>query len=133
VVEQVWFCGAHSDVGGGYPEVELSDIPLDWMVEKAQTAGLAFDKEAIGAYPLHSNPLGELHNSKVGLYRVTIGIDRAIGLATGSEPNRDESAEKNDPTQAIHASVLSRWDRDPNYRPGNLQEYFVRVGDARVK
>jgi uncharacterized protein (DUF2235 family) len=34
---QLWFAGNHSDVGGSYPEVEsrLSDIALQWMVERA--------------------------------------------------------------------------------------------------
>lgn len=28
---QVWFPGAHSDVGGGYKRRELQDIALFWM------------------------------------------------------------------------------------------------------
>ena len=28
---QIWFPGAHSDVGGGYEKRELADIPLFWM------------------------------------------------------------------------------------------------------
>ncbi|CAE6497457.1 unnamed protein product [Rhizoctonia solani] len=31
-LKQVWFSGAHSDVGGGYAEMELADITLAWMV-----------------------------------------------------------------------------------------------------
>ncbi|KAF5309279.1 hypothetical protein D9758_018900 [Tetrapyrgos nigripes] len=31
VLKQVWFAGAHSDVGGGYDRHELSDITLFWM------------------------------------------------------------------------------------------------------
>ncbi|UXI70244.1 T6SS phospholipase effector Tle1-like catalytic domain-containing protein [Tahibacter amnicola] len=43
-VRQVWFAGAHADVGGGYPEAEsgLSRIPLAWMRDHAQQAGLEF-------------------------------------------------------------------------------------------
>jgi len=35
-LNQVWFAGCHSDVGGSYPEDEsrLSDISLQWMVEE---------------------------------------------------------------------------------------------------
>ena len=39
-LQQVWFCGMHSDVGGGYPEQNLSDIPLVWMTRKAMEHGL---------------------------------------------------------------------------------------------
>jgi uncharacterized protein (DUF2235 family) len=31
VVEQVWFSGVHSNVGGGYADSGLSDITLNWM------------------------------------------------------------------------------------------------------
>jgi uncharacterized protein (DUF2235 family) len=34
-IKQVWFPGVHSDVGGGYPECELSDLSLEWMVGEA--------------------------------------------------------------------------------------------------
>ena len=42
-IEQVWFAGAHADVGGGYVTRELADIPLVWMAKKAEQDGLALD------------------------------------------------------------------------------------------
>lgn len=42
-VEQRWFIGSHSNVGGGYPDTGLSDIALKWLVEKAQNLGLQFE------------------------------------------------------------------------------------------
>lgn len=59
-VEQVWFRGAHSDVGGGYPETELSDIPLKWMLQHASDHGLAFDQSKIDA--LKPDLLGRIHD-----------------------------------------------------------------------
>jgi uncharacterized protein (DUF2235 family) len=46
-LEQVWFTGAHSDVGGGEPDdlpgtTALSDITLAWMMSKAEALGLEF-------------------------------------------------------------------------------------------
>src|SRR5947209_16382948 len=35
---QAWFAGAHSDIGGGYPEHGLSDIALVWLMDCAATA-----------------------------------------------------------------------------------------------
>lgn len=43
IVEQVWFAGAHANVGGGYKGVGLSSYSLDWMAYKAQKAGLELD------------------------------------------------------------------------------------------
>jgi hypothetical protein len=37
---EVWFAGVHSDVGGGNGNRGLNDIPLRWMAQKAQEAGL---------------------------------------------------------------------------------------------
>jgi uncharacterized protein (DUF2235 family) len=40
-IQQVWFAGVHSDVGGRYRQgARLSDIPLAWMVKEAINYGL---------------------------------------------------------------------------------------------
>lgn len=38
-LQQIWFAGNHSDIGGSYPEDEsrLSDISLQWIVEQASS------------------------------------------------------------------------------------------------
>ncbi|CAO3351107.1 DUF2235 domain-containing protein [Azospirillum palustre] len=42
-MEQRWFAGCHSNVGGGYDDDRLSDIALKWMMEHAEGCGLAID------------------------------------------------------------------------------------------
>lgn len=116
IVNQTWFCGVHSDVGGGYIETGLSDIPLQWMLEKAASVGLEIDDAALACYPTCNDPKSTLHNSKRGLYRVTRGRRRSIPT---------------DPTQQVHSTVLERWDADPTYRPLTLQRYLRRIGDSR--
>jgi uncharacterized protein (DUF2235 family) len=130
IVEQVWFCGVHSDIGGGYSETGLSDIALDWMLGKAQQAGLALDPAVLAARPLHLDPMSEIHNSKTGLYRATPGLDRPIGL---TPITKTRPTPVNDPTQSVHPSVLKRWDGDKTYRPPQLTEYFRRTGDPARK
>ena len=39
-LDQVWFAGMHSDVGGGYAERGLSDIALVWLTRHAVDQGL---------------------------------------------------------------------------------------------
>ncbi len=34
-IEQIWFAGSHSDIGGGYLACGLSDITLKWMIDMA--------------------------------------------------------------------------------------------------
>jgi uncharacterized protein (DUF2235 family) len=48
-VEQVWFVGAHSNVGGGYADTGLSDIALKWMIDRAAKNGLKFEPAALAA------------------------------------------------------------------------------------
>jgi len=49
-LEQVWFSGVHCDVGGSYPESQLSDIALSWMMHKSKECGLLFTPEAEAEY-----------------------------------------------------------------------------------
>ena len=45
-VEQVWFAGVHSEVGGG-KRPSLTNIPFRWMQEKAMANGLELDPAQI--------------------------------------------------------------------------------------
>ena len=44
ILEQTWFVGAHSNVGGGYPDTGLSDQAFGWMARRAMRYGLALDR-----------------------------------------------------------------------------------------
>jgi uncharacterized protein (DUF2235 family) len=63
-MKQVWFCGVHTDVGGGYEEQGLSDISLMWMTEMAKQNGLLIygDHEV----PVNQDIKGEMHDSTKG-------------------------------------------------------------------
>jgi uncharacterized protein (DUF2235 family) len=68
-VKQVWFEGAHSDVGGGYAETGLSDTALLWMAREAHQAGLVFEPELLGTYVKSgSDPI--CHNPLSAMYRI---------------------------------------------------------------
>jgi hypothetical protein len=42
-VEEVWFCGSHSNVGGGYVDDNLSNIAFFWVLGEAESKGLKID------------------------------------------------------------------------------------------
>src|SRR5476649_2758375 len=46
---QVWFAGVHSDIGGGYPELQsaMSKYPLIWMIDEAVKCGLAVNPATV--------------------------------------------------------------------------------------
>jgi uncharacterized protein (DUF2235 family) len=46
--EQVWFAGAHGNVGGGYANHGLSDVALVWMMARvSELTGLRFDSSVL--------------------------------------------------------------------------------------
>ncbi|PLX95725.1 MAG: hypothetical protein C0619_00745 [Desulfuromonas sp.] len=111
-MQQVWFAGAHSNVGGSYkPDKDgslLSDIALDWMVAEARKSGLTVEGHL--EQGINGNPLATLHNSRRSFYRVKEKYYRPIGHGKGAV--------------LIHSSVKERWERDGEYRPDNLQHYI---------
>lgn len=77
-VQQVWFAGVHSDVGGGYgPDKQdqiLADIPLVWMAEEAQKQALMFNNNL----PKKTHPKAEQHNEYKGKYKLLGKLIREI-------------------------------------------------------
>ena len=65
-VQQVWFAGMHSDVGGGYPDESLSFVPLRWMMDQVKTE-LSFFPTAYKRIEEMSNAFGPIHDSRHGL------------------------------------------------------------------
>jgi uncharacterized protein (DUF2235 family) len=59
-IEQVWFRGTHSGVGGGYLDSGLSDISLRWMLDKAAECGLWISPEKVAR--IAPNPLGGIED-----------------------------------------------------------------------
>ncbi len=41
-ISQVWFAGVHANVGGGYPDDSLAQIPLYWIMQEAKACDLVF-------------------------------------------------------------------------------------------
>jgi hypothetical protein len=54
---EVWFRGAHSDIGGGNGNVGLNMIALAWMVRKGLACGLPLSRTALDAAAAAADPL----------------------------------------------------------------------------
>jgi uncharacterized protein (DUF2235 family) len=70
-VEEVWFTGVHSDIGGGYPESTLSFVPLVWMADQLD-GRLRFQDGEIEHFRKYQSATGPKHDSRSGaavLYR----------------------------------------------------------------
>lgn len=59
-LKQLWFPGAHADVGGGYEQRQLAEIALQWMLERARAAGLDVPDDHQPDVP--PDPTGPIHD-----------------------------------------------------------------------
>jgi len=73
-VEEVWFAGVHSDVGGGYPDDATAHVPLVWMLKEAMKSAsgdsgreLFFRDGVLEEFLSIATPFGPLHDSRSGL------------------------------------------------------------------
>ncbi|MFD2937337.1 DUF2235 domain-containing protein [Spirosoma flavum] len=64
ILEQVWFAGIHSNVGGGYADAGLSDNALLWMVNRAQRHGLVFSEPYLSRRVNPDSFYGELRDER---------------------------------------------------------------------
>jgi uncharacterized protein (DUF2235 family) len=113
-VEQVWFCGAHADVGGGYPEAVFSNIALHWMMERSRECGLAFKPINISEFVPNVLPCADSYKEFLaGAYSCfTPRYLRKIGATVYG-------------CESIHESVCRKLAADRHYRPQNEVDMFL--------
>lgn len=125
-LEQVWFSGRHSDVGGG-GSVGLSDIALGWLLDRARGCGLDVQDSPAGPagrswgdldgparpVPRAPDPLAPMSDSRTGLYRLWPAFDRPIG-------EQDH--------ESVARSAVLRTERDARYAPPRLLDYLAVDG-----
>lgn len=112
-LEQVWFAGVHSDVGGGYPPDKkgrcLADMPLCWMAEEAEKQGLAF-APSVRKKTFHD---ADQHNEYKGKYLL-------LGKRIREIPDLDKNR------TWVHESVKKRY--ETGYRSEPIENYIAKHG-----
>jgi uncharacterized protein (DUF2235 family) len=117
-IEQVWFAGVHSDVGGGYPDPRLADITLLWMADRAAAHGLVFrpewfqrtaspdkDRRETGE-GVRPDALGEKHNSMSLFYGALKPLDRRLEGAPDSHVASSARLRQNTAAAKYHPETL---------------------------
>jgi uncharacterized protein (DUF2235 family) len=127
-IEQRWFIGAHCNVGGGYREDALAQLPLAWLLGKAAATGLRLRRKVDP--PPNAN-LDPVHDSYaaflLGLWRVlTLGRRHYRPIARAPVRTRTKAGWSSTLNETIDASVFERWRAVPAYRPKNLAEWAAR-------
>ncbi len=118
-IEQVWFAGVHSDVGGGYLDPRLADIALLWMVDRAAAHGLVFEPEWFrrtaspdktrrqSGEEVRPDALGEQHDSMSLFYRLMKPLDRRLEAAQDSTVASSARLRLETPSAAYHPETLA--------------------------
>ena len=127
IIEQVWFPGCHSHIGGSYAKDQLAFGALRWMLEKAEDAGLQLIPEIRDEFYQQAYAHGQLLDSRSGTQAFYRYYPRILSR---SQPERDANF---DPIGAlneysIHESVLDRLAYQTNgYAPIAIDVAKVKV------
>ncbi len=109
IIEQCWFPGVHSDVGGGYDDDDsLANLSLGWMLERLrELAGLHLPI----VIDLDGKILGTQHDERTGLGRFWLPGERSIKGQTVD-------------LEALCGGIEKRFtDYQPSYRPKPLARH----------
>ncbi|MBO6809139.1 DUF2235 domain-containing protein [Thalassospira sp.] len=148
IVEQVWFPGVHSNVGGSYDDCRLSDITLDWMAKRVtKHTGLKLDNPSLKA---HLSPAidGRGYESRTTMYFSSHAYpyQRLINQIAPEEKTLLDKLRLKCPkfdrrniipagletiNEAIHVSALERWNISTgvlhdNSSEGSLERVLYR-------
>ena len=112
VLDQQWFPGVHTNIGGGYADNGIANHALLWMISKAVNLGLEVDDKYLSHYvPDHK---GEIYQSRKSFYRLKKPYVRPIGSGLN---------------ESLHESTVSRLSDDSSYKPSNVTK-FMKTGGA---
>lgn len=111
-LEQAWFAGGHSDVGGHIYELPAarkgSNISLNWMLSRAAMCGLPLPKDWQSRYP--EDPLAPMLGPYAGINKFFLFRNaRRFGAPQ---------------VEYLHESLIERMQQFPRYRP-RLKGYPV--------
>lgn len=129
IMRQMWFAGAHSNVGGGYGESGLSDNTFRWIAEGARIAGLELDDTYVTTHIANGCWNGELRDSMNPAFQLLGHYTRPI--ADGRTNAQLESGVFDKTRERVHETARDRFGRiaprfaDP-YSPSNLSDYIER-------
>lgn len=105
-IEEIWFAGAHTNVGGGSGNNRLSDIALRYMIDRAKDQGICFKPEA-------DKIVGDSLGPEWSLWR---------GWPTRKTRQIRVKGNALKYVPKIHTSVFERMDSHIGYDPANVRE-----------
>jgi hypothetical protein len=123
-LEQRWFAGVHSNVGGGLKTDGLANCALSWMVEEAMSVGLDVRQSFLKFFRRFPQ---DVASSKSAGFKIADTVFRPIRGFNGVRNLVDPNG------MTLDKSVIDRLNADPkkhktldkDYRPKNLLQYLA--------
>ncbi|MEM8933555.1 MAG: DUF2235 domain-containing protein [Acidobacteriota bacterium] len=138
-LEQRWFAGVHSNIGGGYVHDGLANIALRWMLSEARAVGLGLDWSFLSHYRGHIHD--RLYDSNGPFWRFlqtvtfrrhvgerSIDVDPNAGLCLDGSVFDRLAAGADQPEEGEASTDEDRRSFEP-YRPANLLRFLARQVD----
>jgi len=117
-LQQAWFPGAHTNVGGSFTPDGLANEALHWVVEQAESLGLEVDSAYLDNFRACFN--SDECDSMTPMYRALGLFVRPLGNHAGDG-------------EAIHQSAIDRLGLAAcGYEPSNLKAYLSANGNPVV-
>ena len=112
-IEQVWFAGMHANVGGGYPDDALAQIPLYWIMKEAERCGLRFivspqQPDALLVTASARDKDGRLYDSRSGAASYYRYGPRDVEALCDDPQNGVKINRPSHPSERIRAHVAQR-------------------------
>jgi len=128
-LEQRWFAGSHSNVGGGYVNDGLANIPFRWLIDEASALGLAVDRNYVKHFKPY--PQAQLYPSSSRWTSLFELVRLRLGGGRRSLNEYPPEAEL-----ILDRSVIHRMRADPTehpqlelYRPHNVLHFLAAEDD----
>lgn len=134
-LEQRWFIGVHSNIGGGYERKALSNQTLMWMIENAQSCHLPFKSKDLDVFKklLYSDYDFHIYDETYkNIYYRLHRKERVIGA---KDPDLDFKKQyanirthetlHDNVVQIFQKEIHVTWD-DQNYKMDELNAYLLR-------
>ena len=124
-IEQRWFAGAHSNVGGGIANSYMAQVPLQWIQQKADGLGLKFKHLIELGGDEH---LADIHQSVSGLFKL-LQLGKIFDRILAPKPIEKIGGKADGTVHPINVTidrtVFDRWHRDDSYRPAPLVKWLA--------
>jgi uncharacterized protein (DUF2235 family) len=132
-MEQRWFAGVHSNVGGSYGNDGLANIPFHWILKGATDLGLIIDEEFVKHYKPFAGDT--IYESYTKFYRILDHVRSRTGAGKRNIRNVPKEANADLDRSVIDKMQMAKLQPSEDgtpaqaYRPENVIEFLAGKDD----